>query len=155
MRTYQAEVGAWLDEVGASLPNNWTYWGTYTVPEARSGPAWRRGLERHFARINASGFMWGTEPHRDGRLHAHALIHFDPEAALFVPTAREVWEDAFKHFGRSKIEVFDEGQGATHYVSKYVAKRLTDWDIQLGLRTCNRTKRIPAARREPTGHSKH
>ena len=87
------------------------------------------------------GYFVGSETgghlHRE---HLHGLLFIPPDEGQRdlwgdVWPIREkylrkrAWEWWFKHYGRALILPFDPGKGATHYVTKYVTKALSDWDI--------------------------
>jgi len=130
--------GPWLNSIQydghdpeGELTRPWHYWGTLTFREERSRKAVRRAIEGHLARCSASRAFWGIEAGKvSGRLHGHALYHFDRQ---IPPQAEAIWEDWWTidgARGRAHIDRFEQEKGATHYVSKYVTKRLADYDIQ-------------------------
>jgi len=63
-------------------------------------------------------YALGVEPHRSGRLHAHALVKF-PECFGEVKFryAAELW---FKWHGGSRFELPQTVDDVSSYVSKYV-----------------------------------
>jgi len=113
------------------LVKPWHYWSTLTFREERSGKAIRRAVEGHLARCSVSRSFWGVEAGKvSGRLHAHALYHFDRQ---IPPQAEAIWDDWWTidgARGRAHVDQFDQEKGATHYVSKYVSKDLADYDLQ-------------------------
>ncbi|MGH9345559.1 MAG: hypothetical protein ACRD19_17565 [Terriglobia bacterium] len=54
-----------------------------------------------------------------GRFHCHALV-----AGVANLHRRFWWKEAFRRFGRTRIEPFDPTRGAAFYASKYAAKQL-------------------------------
>ena len=148
---YAREVGDWL---GGLAP--WDVWFTITTREPRSPAAWRRGMQRFVKRTAATHAFWGIETgSKFGRLHAHGLLHWgaapgvlesrvppkvnplpgDEEvvrrttANVLRPPNHALWRDCNLRFGRSQFIDYDPSRGAAHYVSKYVSKKMTDWDI--------------------------
>lgn len=128
---YAQEVGDWLDTLAP-----WTFWFTFTYRYAPSLPTVRRTMSRWTADVKPSLVFWGSESGPcTGRNHVHGLLYFDPDrlnepllgAVAIRPAA--LWKSAFLRFGRSAVDTFDPEKGATHYVSKYVTKRLSDFDL--------------------------
>ncbi len=129
--TYATEVGNWLDTLAP-----WNFWCTFTYRYPPSLPAVRRSMCRFDEEVSPSLMFWGSESGAcTGRNHVHALLYFDDNRLsmpLFgaVPiSARAIWAKGFKRFGRSHVDTFDPERGASHYVSKYVSKRISDWDL--------------------------
>lgn len=128
---YADQVGDWLDGVCS-----WTFWGTFTYRNSPSLPSVRRSMSRFDEEISPSLMFWGSESGAcTGRNHVHALLYFD-ENRISTPlygavpiSAHGLWSVAFKRFGRSHVDAFDQKLGASHYVAKYVSKRLSDWDL--------------------------
>ena len=128
---YAEEVGAWLDGISP-----WTFWCTFTFRYPPSLPAVRRSMSRFDEEISPSLMFWGSESGAcTARNHVHALLYFDdnrismPLLGAVPVSAHGLWSIAFKRFGRSHVDAFDRKLGASHYVSKYVSKRLSDWDL--------------------------
>ncbi|MFN0181744.1 MAG: hypothetical protein ACKVZ0_23290 [Gemmatimonadales bacterium] len=82
---------------------------------------WIRRLERKTGRP-LLWFLGLEDGHQLGRLHIHALV--GGTDALGETTLEEAWEEGF-----SRIERFQPGLGAAHYVTKYITKELLDYDI--------------------------
>lgn len=140
----------------------WDHYATLTFRQS-SGPnfAWRafrrwiRRLERT-AELPVIWFVGFEDGNLLGRLHLHALV--GNTDVLSEETLTEAWTAGF-----SRIERFQPGLGAAHYVTKYVTKDLLDYDIspnisraiglrdnqlQLGgLRTPSHTRRRKHVRR--------
>lgn len=133
------DYGNWLDQMqfgsdGSEHP--WHYWSTLTFAEERTSRAVRKAVTGHLERIGADRAFWGMESGKvNGRLHAHALLHFRTELSgdhtmpVGVPRAEHIYRDWFKRHGRAHVDRFEKGKGAAHYVSKYVTKRLCDYDF--------------------------
>lgn len=73
-----------------------------------------------------SGSVWwvrGREPHHDsGGTHFHALV-----GGLGPMVSRqEAWRWWFERYGMARIEPYEAGRGAAHYLTKYVVKELGD-----------------------------
>jgi len=80
------------------------------------GPAWHRRPHH--------GIQWarGSEFHKDGRLHYHALLSA-PTADLNSLTSRYRWHEWwYREFGRNQIEQPRSQNDVSAYVSKYVVK---------------------------------
>lgn len=150
MIAYAEQLGTWLDTY------NWEYWATFTLsPRRLAGSRWaqrlqqlgyapssrdleearshspsvpqvRRALSAWSRTTKPERVFWGTEPGKiNGRIHAHALLDFKGK----WPNPTALWEEAFRTMGRSQIDRFEPEKGASHYVSKYVTKRLSDFDL--------------------------
>jgi hypothetical protein len=133
-----AAFGPWLNRLQyedrdptSDLVKPWHYWGTLTFREERSRSSIRRHIQGHLARCGVSRAFWGVEAGKvSGRLHGHALYHFDRQ---IPPQAKSIWEDWWTvegARGRAHVDQFEQEKGATHYVSKYVTKDLADYDVQ-------------------------
>ncbi|WP_235871591.1 replication endonuclease [Pseudoxanthomonas winnipegensis] len=80
------------------------------------GPQWHKRPHR--------GIQWarGTEWHRDGRLHFHAVVAA-PTDDLNRLINRYHWHEVwYREFGRNQIEAPRSQADITGYVSKYVTK---------------------------------
>jgi hypothetical protein len=80
------------------------------------GAKWRR--------LSHRGIQWarGSEFHKDGRLHFHALLSA-PTADLSQLTSRYAWHEWwYREFGRNQIEQPRSQHDVATYVSKYVVK---------------------------------
>jgi hypothetical protein len=115
-----------LDD-GGDLVAPWQYWFTGTFADEYSLPAARRAAQRYVERSGAALAFWGTESGTvTGRNHLHGLLHYDSS----VPSARSLWRLWHRAYGRAHVDQFDQEKGAAHYVSKYVARQLADYDLQ-------------------------
>lgn len=152
MNDYATAMGDWLDGV-----HDWNYWVTLTQrPKEnkrdnsryagglgrdwdgqRGLQSWRRALESWKAEVRPTAMFWGTESGTiTGRNHIHGLLYFntepDPERfgfSVHEPSAQAIWAVSHRMFGRAHVDEFKKELGAAHYVSKYVTKRLADYDI--------------------------
>ncbi len=82
-------------------------------------------IEKFFADLRAAagipiGWVLGEELGRlGGRYHCHALV------TGVAHLRRDVWwNEAFRRFGRTRIEPFDPERAAAFYTAKYAAKQL-------------------------------
>lgn len=122
---YAQEVGTWLDSL-----SDWQYWATFTYRYSPSLPAIRRSMGWFASEISPNLMFWGSESGAcTGRNHVHALLSLDEGANPSPKQAREIWEVAFRRFGRSHVDIFNPRLGAAHYVGKYVSKTMSDWDL--------------------------
>jgi len=88
---------------------------------------YRRRLAKYCERVGPARFFWGTEAGpQTGRIHAHALIALPPNS---FETSESLWRLGFRMFGRTHVEEFNPELGAVGYCSKYVTKRLADYDL--------------------------
>lgn len=125
------EFGSWLDRIQyeeGQLEVPWQYWSTLTFEKELTERGTRRAIEAHLGRLDVSRAFWGMEAGKvNGRLHGHALYRFNQ---FIPPSAEAIWRDWFDRHGRAHVDEFDQEKGATHYVSKYVSKSLSDYDLQ-------------------------
>jgi hypothetical protein len=80
------------------------------------GAKWSKGTRR--------GIMWarGSEFHKDGRLHFHAVLASGVDDLSRLASRYDWHEFWFREFGRNQIEVPRCQDDIAGYVSKYVAK---------------------------------
>jgi len=118
---YLSRLGwiAWLNA------QQWTYWATFTTRYELSLPS-----ARHMANVIADHCLdygdlmfWAAEEFdcRDG-YHIHTILRTALER-------QKLWKWAFRRYGRSHIQDYDYTLGAGDYVSKYISKRMVDYDI--------------------------
>lgn len=90
------------------------------------------------------GFVFG-EQHKSGLPHWHALLHVS-ESLWGEPRRSDIWDWAFKRYGRNRIEAFNPvipihhesigviSTGISKYMCKYVAKESArdeaTWDFK-------------------------
>lgn len=129
---YAQEMGNWLnnmqfDESG-ELSTPWDYWFTGTFKYEATLKSARRASQNFIKSVNPDIAFWGTEAGKEtGRNHIHGLLHF---RTLTPPPAKTLWNWWFTRYGRAHVDKFEQEKGAVHYVSKYVAKQMTDYDLQ-------------------------
>lgn len=109
----------------------WDWWATLTFRDEYSPNAadraflrWARWLRTDSPSL---GYFVGHELGRiGGRLHLHALIGgLQPQ--VYRTAAWKRWHD--RH-GRAEILPYDPDRGASHYISKYVAKDFARYGIE-------------------------
>ena len=79
---------------------------------------------KHWRKRWHAGVQWarGSEFHKDGRLHFHALLSA-PTADLSQLASRYAWHEWwYREFGRNQIEQPRSQHDVAAYVSKYVVK---------------------------------
>lgn len=113
---------AWTDWLNSK---DWTYWCTFTTRYELSLPSARRMATRigNYCIDTEEQYMfWAAEEFdvRDG-MHIHALVKTPADKRRF-------WQWAYKTYGRAQIQDYDKRIGAGGYVSKYIHKRMTDYD---------------------------
>ena len=74
-------------------------------------------------------FFLGTELHISRALHMHGLLQSPGEPTKSVADA--LWRDFYKTFGRSQVHKVQSNESVARYVTKYVTKELTEWDISI------------------------
>lgn len=122
---YSEDVGSWLGTL------DWNYWTTITFRHGElSLPAARRQMVRFQRKVGADRFFWGTESGPvTGRNHVHGLLWWDPDRIGGAPSATALWQLGFRMHGRTQVLDYEPEKGISHYVSKYVAKGLADYDL--------------------------
>lgn len=124
------------------------YFCTFTTRRPVSVFATRRIAEKVCERVDAghsSSVFWAAEQFevRDG-FHFHALMKFPPPMQSTGPTGKitylesshkmELFDWYFRKYGRCQIIDNREPErqlAASHYISKYVTKRLADYDLRI------------------------
>lgn len=125
--------GDWLAGV------EWHSFGTFTFRHPRSvrraGELFRAFLEAGTAGcgeyFTLSVGVWGSEPHKSGNGHVHALLRWHPwcgpRAEAFAMSAE--WR---MRYGRVEMSRYDPTRGAAYYLTKYVLKDAAgsgEWDV--------------------------
>jgi hypothetical protein len=120
-------MGTWLDRW------SWDAWCTLTFRDGNfSSEAATRAWDNFVAWLELEqprlGFFVGHEVGARGRLHLHALL-----GGLEPYTQRSALHRWWlKRYGRAQVLAFVPSLGAAHYVSKYVAKDLAHFDLNMG-----------------------
>lgn len=85
---------------------------------------YERFMQRHLARVS---YFYALEqnPSRDG-FHVHAL--WADAGTVF---RKEVWSQWFTRYGRARIEPVRSHDDVSSYVSKYVTKACSWWNVRL------------------------
>jgi hypothetical protein len=84
-----------------------------------------RAIQEYFADLQKAaghpiGWVIGEEFGRaGGRYHCHVLV-----TGVRDLHRQFWWQEAFRRFGRTRIEPFDAARAAAHYTAKYAAKQL-------------------------------
>jgi len=78
-------------------------------------------------RHSAGRLFLGTELHHSRMLHVHGLLRPLGRANQFMEYA--LWRSLFDAFGRSEVRKVRSSEAVSDYVSKYVTKGLTEWDM--------------------------
>lgn len=141
------ELGDWLSGLA-----EWDWFLTVTFREPL--PKYREESVVHAVGEHIRHTPYGAnrplvlaaEPHRSGATHLHGLLDIDPMALLAhwrvpspgLPSSRHekrtawtdhLWESLFRTYGRSKVEWTGHHEAVSRYVSKYVTKGLSWWQI--------------------------
>lgn len=128
------QYGEWLSSL------DWHTFGTFTFRHGRSvrraGELFRAFLDggatashgEHFA---LSVACWGSEPHKSGDGHVHALLRWHPWVGLRAEafSMSAAWR---LRFGRVELSPYDPTRGAAYYLTKYVLKDAAgsgEWDV--------------------------
>ena len=103
---------------------DWQTFATLTFELPRSVRRARDLVAEFVSSEEPSGvacIVWGSEPHRTGNGHCHALIKWHPwlKAKNAAFAFAKCWR---KRFGLCWLYPFDPERGAVYYVTKYVLK---------------------------------
>ena len=137
---------------------HWDHFATLTFAQPRTEARARRAFAAFVRTVRLQtfggsvGYFCGYECGTFGRLHLHALMRTNvPQTELAInanshPSKavpnKVLWACWFERFGRAKVETYDPKRGAAGYVSKYVTKRLSFYDLD---------NMVPLARSLPRG----
>lgn len=105
--------------------------------------AWRKLRER-LRRFHESiteyplAFVYTTEYHKDGRLHWHMLVNNQADSRWYKDNARECGLGY-----QAKSVPVDNAAQATNYVTKYLAKSLSQTDYPKKMRRVNYSQTFP------------
>jgi len=78
-------------------------------------------------RHSAGRLFLGTELHINRTLHVHGLLQAAGRPNAFMEYA--IWSSLFDSFGRSEVRRVQSREAVSNYVSKYVTKGLTEWNM--------------------------
>lgn len=112
----------------------WTHFYTLTFRrERRDVLAASRDVKEFFReKAYFQRAFVAVEPHTTGALHVHGLGYTAPPVPAGVRWAEnyatDMWRDAFKRFGRNKVEPIRGHHEAAAYCAKYVVKELGGFD---------------------------
>lgn len=101
-------LGVWIERNGRRFLKGW----------------WRNQTGKGHHRVE---WVLGVEPHRTGRLHAHALVKFP--ACLGSPDRSYGWDLWKQWHGLARIEPPRGAEDVAAYVSKYVVKTGSELNI--------------------------
>ena len=123
---WKAEFTPWLASVSP-----WTLFITVTFALPRPAYA-AMSVLAHVHRVIDKGvevrnLFLGTEPHKSSLLHVHGLL--STRWTLERAGRYYLWQNLFKTFGRSGVKLIYDKSGVADYVTKYVVKDLTEWQI--------------------------
>jgi len=108
----------------------WTYFLTITFRFPRQ-PHTAQSTIREVGktvRRSHSGYLFlGSELHVNRTLHLHGLLEARGGPARF--SRWQLWADLYERFGRSEVRDVQSREAVSLYVSKYVTKGLTEWDM--------------------------
>jgi len=109
---------------------SWDYFLTVTFRNPRQ-PHHAISTVRQVGKVvrrHSTGCLFlGTELHINRTLHVHGLL-----SAFHGPNPLlqyALWDSLFKTFGRSEVREVQSSEAVSFYVSKYVTKELTEWDM--------------------------
>ena len=124
MKEVRNAFGAWL----GLFP--WTYFITITFREPRQPHHAISTLRQcgYVVRRHSKGRLFlGTELHLSRTLHVHGLLDAPFGATDFLEYA--LWNSLWTSFGRSEVRPVQSREAVSNYVSKYVTKEMTEWDM--------------------------
>ena len=109
---------------------DWDYFITVTFREARH-PHHALSTVRQVGKVirrHSDGRLFlGTELHINRTLHVHGLLSPVKRPNDFLQYA--LWNSLFTAFGRTEVRRVQSREAVSNYVSKYVTKGLTEWDM--------------------------
>lgn len=152
----QEALSEWGDWLAGQWDWSWFVTMTFDPRRVRNGTrtswgwaatsrAWDRFIERITPEARGgqglSGSVWwvrGREPHHDsGGTHFHGLVGgLDPSVSR-----REAWRYLWENVGLARVDPYDPGRGAAHYLTKYVVKELGDVQFSDNLGLYRRVER--------------
>lgn len=108
----------------------WAYFLTFTTAKEKNQHWYRKNIESFFRSVpyrkdwadNRPRFIWMLEHGRyGGRLHGHALC----QGVITLSDARDHW----LRFGRYQQLRIRPNRSPSFYLTKYLLKDLSEWDI--------------------------
>lgn len=133
--------GDWLSELGKEW--RWDWFGTFTIRDPKTTPE----AAHHFVRryLDIAGQVGIAKPFAfrideycptSGRLHLHALVgntsHLHLACGEFLPPDQWGRPCCWTHrwpCGYARILPYDPTKGAAYYVTKYVDRPSSDWEL--------------------------
>jgi hypothetical protein len=118
----------------------WDFFCTFTTRYSMTMKQARRAMERLHSFISdkhgKARIFWVAEPF-DARhgYHTHALVHLEnPLGKKLKAALRKAWQIVSKGKGGKEnnhtvLKDYDKKLGARHYVSKYMLKKDSDYDM--------------------------
>ena len=85
-----------------------------------------RIVKKEFKCKKGFDYFVADERHQTGLLHMHALAN-----GMSGISDTDLWQIWSVKYGRARVQTYDVGKGATHYLTKYVTKELCWWDIKI------------------------
>ena len=126
-------LAEWVDKF------DWEMWFTGTFKQERSyrdtiktKRAFERVIQDVSEKYNIHNieYFLAVERFKHGDFtHVHALIN-----GLYGLRYKELGEAWRARFGRSQVEGYECGKGASFYLTKYVTKEICDWDLHIDKR---------------------
>lgn len=126
-------MGEWLGGM------DWDYWATLTTRRELTLKSARRaamGFEKFLSKAGNTQIFFAVEPFdiKEG-YHLHALMKLPTN--LSYRNIVEVWQHVSgnkkkrkgKEWNAIKLEKYNPKLGAGHYLSKYITKELSDYDM--------------------------
>jgi len=124
---------AWSDWIGSY---RWDYFLTVTFREPRAphhALSTVRQVGKVIRRATSGHYFLGTELHLNRTLHVHGLLqsHYGPTFSGLGNVTDQIWREFNEQFGRSEVRRVQKNEAVSAYVSKYVTKGFTEWDMRL------------------------
>jgi len=126
---------------------NWSWWCTFTTGYELTMNSARRSMNRLYETMHKESptvMMWCAEPFdvKEG-FHTHAMVStnlsFDRLCKMWQVSSAGV---KYGKHNRLKLVKYDSDKGAGHYISKYISKKLSDWDIYHQLDAGNTLEKV-------------
>ena len=113
---------------------DWSWWCTFTTGYELSMNSARHSMNRLYETMHKESptvMMWCAEPFdvKEG-FHTHAMVStnlsFDRLGSMWQVSSAGV---KYGKHNRLKLVKYDSEKGAGWYISKYISKKLSDWDM--------------------------